>query len=221
MLFGRYIGTVTESGLWWVNPFTIFSRIDLAPRARLPDRADQGQRRARQPDRHRRRHRVAHDRHARRPCSTSTLPRSSWSSRARPLSGIWPATTRMTITPTAAGVAPRGKPTRSAKPPARAPDAVAGRRHRGDRDQADPSGLRARDRRGDAAPPAGRGDPRGPQDDGPGCRWTRPDGAGALADTDLVELDAERKAAMVANLMVVLSGDRSPTPVINTGSLYT
>lgn len=42
-----------------------------------------------------------------------------------------------------------------------------------------------------------------------------------LADSDLIELDAERKAAMVANLMVVLSGDHSPTPVINTGSLYT
>ena len=42
-----------------------------------------------------------------------------------------------------------------------------------------------------------------------------------LADTDLVELDAERKASMVANLMVVLSGDHSPSPVINTGTLYT
>lgn len=42
-----------------------------------------------------------------------------------------------------------------------------------------------------------------------------------LADSDLVELDTERKAAMVANLMVVLSGDHTPTPVINTGSLYT
>jgi regulator of protease activity HflC (stomatin/prohibitin superfamily) len=41
-----------------------------------------------------------------------------------------------------------------------------------------------------------------------------------LADSDLVELDPERKAAMVANLIVVLSGDHSPTPVINTGSLY-
>ena len=42
-----------------------------------------------------------------------------------------------------------------------------------------------------------------------------------LADSDLVELDTERKATMVSNLMVVLSGDHSPTPVINTGSLYT
>jgi regulator of protease activity HflC (stomatin/prohibitin superfamily) len=42
-----------------------------------------------------------------------------------------------------------------------------------------------------------------------------------LADSDLVELDAERKAAMVSNLMVVLSGDHAPTPVLNTGTLYT
>jgi hypothetical protein len=36
----------------------------------------------------------------------------------------------------------------------------------------------------------------------------------------IVELDEERKAAIVSNLMVVLTGDRAPTPVINTGSLY-
>jgi regulator of protease activity HflC (stomatin/prohibitin superfamily) len=42
-----------------------------------------------------------------------------------------------------------------------------------------------------------------------------------LAESDLVELDPERKATMVSNLMIVLSGDHSPTPVINTGSLYT
>jgi regulator of protease activity HflC (stomatin/prohibitin superfamily) len=42
-----------------------------------------------------------------------------------------------------------------------------------------------------------------------------------LADSDLSEMDTERKAAMVSNLMVVLSGDHSPAPVINTGSLYT
>jgi len=42
-----------------------------------------------------------------------------------------------------------------------------------------------------------------------------------LADSDLVELDPERKATMVSNLMVVLSGDHAPAPVINTGTLYT
>jgi regulator of protease activity HflC (stomatin/prohibitin superfamily) len=40
-----------------------------------------------------------------------------------------------------------------------------------------------------------------------------------LADSDLVELDPERKATMVSNLMVVLSGDHTPTPMMNTGSL--
>ncbi|MFE6778072.1 SPFH domain-containing protein [Streptomyces sp. NPDC057702] len=41
-----------------------------------------------------------------------------------------------------------------------------------------------------------------------------------IADRDIVELDAERKAVMVSNLLVVLCGDRSPQPVLNTGSLY-
>jgi regulator of protease activity HflC (stomatin/prohibitin superfamily) len=36
----------------------------------------------------------------------------------------------------------------------------------------------------------------------------------------VVELDEERKAQMVANLLVVLCGDRSAQPVVNTGSLY-
>ncbi|TWP45298.1 SPFH domain-containing protein [Lentzea tibetensis] len=41
-----------------------------------------------------------------------------------------------------------------------------------------------------------------------------------LAEQDVVELDEERKAAMVSNLLVVLCGERSTQPVINTGSLY-
>ncbi|MGW1492159.1 SPFH domain-containing protein [Streptomyces sp. NBC_00191] len=41
-----------------------------------------------------------------------------------------------------------------------------------------------------------------------------------LQERDIVELDAERKAAMVSNLMVVLCGDRAPQPVLNTGTLY-
>ena len=36
----------------------------------------------------------------------------------------------------------------------------------------------------------------------------------------LVELDDERKAAMVSNLLVVLCSDREATPVVNTGTLY-
>ena len=36
----------------------------------------------------------------------------------------------------------------------------------------------------------------------------------------IVELDDERKAAMVSNLLVVLCGDSRVTPVVNAGSLY-
>ncbi|MGY6023094.1 SPFH domain-containing protein [Streptomyces spinosirectus] len=41
-----------------------------------------------------------------------------------------------------------------------------------------------------------------------------------ITERDIVELDNERKAAMVSNLMVVLCGDRAPQPVLNTGTLY-
>ncbi|GAA2241078.1 SPFH domain-containing protein [Streptomyces amakusaensis] len=41
-----------------------------------------------------------------------------------------------------------------------------------------------------------------------------------ITERDIVELDTERKAAMVSNLMVVLCGDRSAQPVLNTGTLY-
>ncbi|MEU7282546.1 SPFH domain-containing protein [Streptomyces sp. NPDC045431] len=41
-----------------------------------------------------------------------------------------------------------------------------------------------------------------------------------LEERDIVELDPERKAAMVSNLMVVLCGDRAAQPVLNTGTLY-
>lgn len=41
-----------------------------------------------------------------------------------------------------------------------------------------------------------------------------------LAERKVVELDDERRAAMVSNLLVVLCGDRGPQPVLNTGSLY-
>jgi regulator of protease activity HflC (stomatin/prohibitin superfamily) len=42
-----------------------------------------------------------------------------------------------------------------------------------------------------------------------------------LAAKQVVELDNERKAAMVSNLLVVLCGESEVTPVVNTGTLYT
>ena len=41
-----------------------------------------------------------------------------------------------------------------------------------------------------------------------------------LAEENVVDLDEERKAAMVSNLLVVLCGDRDAQPIVNTGSLY-
>jgi regulator of protease activity HflC (stomatin/prohibitin superfamily) len=41
-----------------------------------------------------------------------------------------------------------------------------------------------------------------------------------LSKRDIVALDNERKAAMVSNLLVVLCGDRSTQPIINTGTIY-
>jgi regulator of protease activity HflC (stomatin/prohibitin superfamily) len=42
----------------------------------------------------------------------------------------------------------------------------------------------------------------------------------ALSEKNVVQLDDERRAAMVSNLMVVLCGERDTQPVVNTGTLY-
>lgn len=41
-----------------------------------------------------------------------------------------------------------------------------------------------------------------------------------LSENDVVELDEERKAAMVSNLLVVLCGSKDAQPIVNSGSLY-
>lgn len=41
-----------------------------------------------------------------------------------------------------------------------------------------------------------------------------------LSKQNIIELDEERKAAMVSNLMVVLCGDKDVSPVVNTGTLH-
>jgi hypothetical protein len=42
-----------------------------------------------------------------------------------------------------------------------------------------------------------------------------------LSQMQVVELDDERRATMVSNLMVVLCSERDTQPVVNTGTLYT
>ena len=41
-----------------------------------------------------------------------------------------------------------------------------------------------------------------------------------LSENEIVELDEERKAAMVSNLLVVLCGNKDAQPIVNSGSLY-
>ncbi|MCG6186727.1 SPFH domain-containing protein [Maribellus maritimus] len=41
-----------------------------------------------------------------------------------------------------------------------------------------------------------------------------------LSQKEIVDLDEEKKASMVSNLMVVLCGDKDATPIVNTGTLY-
>ena len=41
-----------------------------------------------------------------------------------------------------------------------------------------------------------------------------------LSQKEIVQLDEEKKASMVSNLMVVLCGDKDATPIVNTGTLY-
>jgi hypothetical protein len=42
-----------------------------------------------------------------------------------------------------------------------------------------------------------------------------------LSKQNIVDLDEERKAAMVSNLMVVLCSDKDVSPVVNAGTLHT
>src|SRR5204863_1115828 len=42
-----------------------------------------------------------------------------------------------------------------------------------------------------------------------------------LSEKNVVDLDDERRAAMVSNLMVVLCSERDTQPIVNTGTLYT
>jgi len=46
------------------------------------------------------------------------------------------------------------------------------------------------------------------------------DALAELKEKDIIDLDPERRAAMVSNLLVVLCSDKATQPVVNTGSLY-
>ena len=98
------------------------------------------------------------------------------------------------------------------------------RRHRGARDRRGahlPPGLRPGDRAGDAAPSAGQRRRVRRSRIVEGAVGMVEMALSRLNEGGVVSLDEERTASMVSNLMVVLCGDQPPSPVVNTGSLYT
>jgi hypothetical protein len=42
----------------------------------------------------------------------------------------------------------------------------------------------------------------------------------ALSEKEIIELDEEKKATMVSNLLVVLTSDKDVSPIVNAGSIY-
>ena len=218
--FGDYVGTVKTPGLRWANPL-LHEEAHLAARAQLRERQAEGQRPRRQPDRDRGGRRLARRRHRRGRLRGRRLPElrqgADRGRRAQP--GDELPVRR-----------PRGRPD------------VAARQHgrgRGAPEEGDPGAARRRrasrcSRRASAtwrtrrrSPQAmlqrqqARRDHRGASADRRRRGRHGRDGARACCrSASIVELDNERKAAMVSNLLVVLCGERSTQPIINTGTIY-
>ena len=154
-----------------------------------------------------------------RPRTRSRLRGSSSPSRPRPPSG----TSRPATLTTAAAAAC----CRCATTPTRSPSGCRPRSPHGcarpastSSRPADPAVLRPRDRPGHAAPAAGQRRGAARYADRRGRRRHGPARPARLAEENVVELDEERKAAMVSNLLVVLCSEQATQQVVNTGSLY-
>ena len=78
----------------------------------------------------------------------------------------------------------------------------------------------AGDRGCHAAPPAGRGGDRARSKIVTGAVTMVEMALKQLSEKNVVELDDERRAAMVSNLMVVLCSERDTQPIVNAGTLY-
>ena len=191
---------------------------DLAARAQLHHQRVEGQRRRGQPHRDLRGGGVAGGRHRRGRVRGGRLRglRARPERDRHPPSGHPVPLRRLRGRPGVAALGPRHGGSHAARRGAGPPR--PGRRE-GDRDPAEPSGLRHRDRRGDAAPPAGRRGGGG-QAHHRGGRGRHGRGAlELLAERSVVQLDEQAKASMVANLLVVLTSEQQTTPVVNTGAL--
>jgi hypothetical protein len=219
-LFGKYIGTVKEAGFWFANPFAVKKRISLRVRnfetAKLK----------------------VNDAHSN-PIEIAAIVvwkvietaeamfevdnyESTCGCRASRRCARWPraipydahdAGAVALSTHTAEGVEGPGRGS------ARAAGQGGRRVHRVAHQP--PGATRPKSPRRMLQPAAGERHRRGTLQDRGGavgngreCRWN------CCRRRASVQLDEERKAAMVSNLLVVLCGERSAQPVLNTGTLY-
>ena len=218
--FGRYIGTVRRSGFWWVAPLTLRRRVSVRVR-----NFETGHLKVNDADGN--------------PVEIAAIVVWQVADTARSTYAVdnYPnfvsvqaesalrhvATSHPYDDTTGAGTSLRGSTdVVSAELGDRGGGAGVDRRGRDRRGPDLPPGLRPGDRPGHAAPPTGQRRGGGPLAHRRGCGRDGGDGARTgLSEGGVVSLDEERTAAMVSNLMVVLCGDQPPSPVVNTGSLYT
>ncbi len=179
ILFGRYVGTLTEARLWWVNPFTVFWRERISLRVRNFQSE-----------------RIKVNDLSGNPIEIAAVVvwRVTDTAKAvfdvadfeqfvtvqsetslRHLANQYPYDDYSQQTTSLRGNADEVRDGLQAELQERLRD----RRNRDPRNEAHASRLRTRDRRGDAPPPAGRGDPRRAPDDGRRRRGSRTHGARA------------------------------------------
>ncbi len=217
-LFGKYRGTIRESGLQWVNPFT--NRIAVSTRIRNQESA---QPKVNDADGNPIEiaavvvWQVRDTAHASTP---STTTRTSSRSRPRPPSGTSPPAIP-TTTAAADALSLRDNA-----------DEITQQLSAELTDRVRPAGVQiieTRLTRLSYAPEIAQAMLRQQQASAVvGARLRIVEGAVGmvqlalqrLEDEDVVELDEERKAAMVSNLLVVLCSEQATQQVVNTGSLY-
>ncbi len=241
LLFGKYKGSALESGFFWVNPFFSKKKISLRIRnfetgsVHTPERKSaEGVVQARAaPLADRPRSTTATATRSTsprlwcggsstppRPCSRSTTSRTSCRCRARRRSATWPA-----AIPTTA------RTTRSRCAAAPRKSAINSKRiSRSRLDKAGVEVIEARISHLAYSPEIAAAMLQRQQAQAVVAARTKiVEGAvgmvemalDKLSEKGIIELDDERRAAMVSNLLVVLCSDRHTQPVVNTGSLYT
>ena len=217
--FGRYVGTVRRPGLSWVLPADHPPEHQRAG-AQLRDQPPQGQRRRRQPGRDRGHRRLAGRRHAkavyavddyRNFVSVQAESALRHVATTHPYDDADEAAPRCAARPTSS---PASSPPRSPSGSSLAGVEIVEVRisHLAYASEIAQAMLRRQQANAVVA-----------------ARSRIVEGAVGMVEMALqrlnergiVDLDEERKAAMVSNLMVVLCGDQPASPVVNTGSLYT